>query len=350
MKLLSDSSGGDAAGLALVAQGYDAMQLAAGGRDPVGLRTLAIADFAKGPPTPAPSPGGPPDPATAPGDPEAAAAGLASLDATLGALAALPASAFEPRSASRPAPAASRARGADDARPLPPATWVLSEAAIGRLPNAVRKTLADNGVNLETQPLPVALDILHTARVGLQAVTDAITKPVQLTPLGNTVTTVMPGDYVGDPAGVIPSKPGNIRPAGIGDLLMVKQHTLRYEGGELAHVENILKSEHLSRDTRRLERTETTVLQETETTKEETRDTQTTERFSLNRETSDTIKTDSALKAGLSVDAKYGPFVEVKANVDFATSSLHGVGRKAGDAVQQGRRRSLHLQAGRTRA
>ena len=108
---------------------------------------------------------------------------------------------------------------------------------------------------------------------------------------------------------------------GIGDLLMVREHVLRYEGGDLAHVENVLKSETLSRDTRRLERTETTILQETETTKEQTCDTQTTDRFSLKRETSDTIKSDSSFKAGVSVDAKYGPFVEVKANADFATSS-----------------------------
>src|SRR5207247_2986523 len=50
------------------------------------------------------------------------------------------------------------------------------------------------------------------------------------------------------------------------------------------------------------------------------RDTQTTDRFSLKRETEDTIKTDSSLKAGLSVDAKYGPTVEVKMNTDVATS------------------------------
>jgi hypothetical protein len=77
----------------------------------------------------------------------------------------------------------------------------------------------------------------------------------------------------------------------------------------------------MSRDTRRLERTETTLVQETETTKEEERDTQTTERFSLTRETSDTIQSDAEFKAGLSVDAKYGPTVEVKANAEFATKS-----------------------------
>jgi hypothetical protein len=131
-------------------------------------------------------------------------------------------------------------------------------------------------------------------------------------------------DYVGSPSGsTMPRGHGNVKPVGIGDLLLVKEHVLRYEGGDLAHVENVLKSEKLSRDTRRLERTETTVLQETETTKEEQRDTQSTERFSLKREASDTIKTDASFKAGLAVDAKYGPLVEVKANAEYATSTSH---------------------------
>jgi hypothetical protein len=315
MKLLSDAFGGDAAGLAIVARGYDAIELAAHGRDPVGLRPLSLPDYAPGGPLPpSPNPSGPPlPPTTESSDPKAAAAALVAANAALAALSGLPALAFEISGSVGPAPTGAPAGG-------PRSAWMLSSSAIGALPEAVRKALGDNGVDLATQPLPVALETLHAARARLNALAAEITGLVRMTPIGNTITTVAPGDYVGDPTGVMPSKPGNLRPAGIGDLLMVKQHTLRYEGGELAHVENVLKSEHLSRDTRRLERTETTVLQETETTKEETRDTQTTERFSLNRETSNTIKEDSSLKAGLSVDAKYGPFVEVKANADYSTS------------------------------
>src|SRR5439155_16343462 len=78
-------------------------------------------------------------------------------------------------------------------------------------------------------------------------------------------------DYVGHPGQSMPTGHGTIHPVGVGDLLMVREHVLRYEGGDLAHVENVLKSETLSRETRRLERTETTILQESETTKEQTR-------------------------------------------------------------------------------
>ena len=239
----------------------------------------------------------------------------------MSALTALSVSAFDTKNALPLAVTSGRARrttasvAAASTKP-----WLLSASAIAKLPAAVRKTLAEHGANPQAQPLPQVMETLNTAKAPLELLLVDMSEAVELSQFGNAVAAVTPADYIGEPTSALPALPGNIRPAGIGDLLMVKQHTLRYEGGELAHVENILKSEHLSRDTRRLERTETTVLQETETTKEETRDTQTTDRFSLNRETSNTIKTDSSLKAGLSVDAKYGPFVEVKANADFSTS------------------------------
>lgn len=115
--------------------------------------------------------------------------------------------------------------------------------------------------------------------------------------------------------------PPKLRPAGVGDLIVVREHVLRYEGGALAHIQNVLKSESLERETRRLDRTEITVSEETETTQETTQDTQTTERFSLDRETSTTVKEDSELKTGLSVTGRYGPMVEVKADVSYAVSN-----------------------------
>jgi len=119
----------------------------------------------------------------------------------------------------------------------------------------------------------------------------------------------------------LPVTKGLLRPVGVGDLLLVREHVKSYEAGEIAHIENILKSEKLDRKTRRFERTEQTLDLTTETTKEEERDTQTTDRFSLKRETSDTVKTDTQLKGELSVDAKYGPFVEVKASVSASTQT-----------------------------
>ena len=190
----------------------------------------------------------------------------------------------------------------------------MSKAAISALPAVVRTTLSKHGLDLHKQPLTVVLEMLHAKRVEEQIALQEMVIPSSkvVSKFGNAFGTISSDDYIGEPSEPLPSSHGSIGPVGIGDLLMVKQHVLRYEGGDLAHIENVLKSEHLSRETRRSERTETTVLQEMETTKEETRDTQTTDRFSLKRETSDTINTDTSFKAGVSVDAKYGPFVEVR--------------------------------------
>ena len=332
MKLLSDSSGMDAPGLASVAQGYDAIRLTATGRDPVLLRVLSIGDFPSRrqdgvapPPPPPPHEHGAPAPNL-----------LADLGYAIAVLGKLSASAFEPVAPSAIAagsdrgPAAREGRVAFSLRENPTgaalaqgsSAWMLSAAAVSGLPAPVRDTLSELDLDLQTQPLPAVLNVLQAKRAEQETALAKTVLPqwAPISQFGNAFDTVSSGDYVGEPSAPLPTGHGNIQPVGVGDLLMVKEHVLRYEGGDLAHTENVLKSEHFSRDTRRLERTETTVMREVETTKEETRDTQTTDRFSLKHETSDTIKTDSSIKAGLSVDEKYGPTVEVKHSLDFATS------------------------------
>jgi hypothetical protein len=338
MKLLSDSSGGDAPGLALVEQGYDSIRLAAGERDPVLLRVLSIGDFATDGQGNGPLEGWRPSALTSatPVTPSLPS----QLDKAIATLRTLPATGFEPAPAqpgnggdlvridSRLREEANDATSSENGLKRighgeGPRPWMMTASAISALPAEVRATISEQGLDLATQPLTVVLDTLHAKSVQQRMTVQQamMPGPKLIRKFGNALAQISSGDYVGTPSEPLPTGHGNVRPIGIGDLLMVKEHIIRYEGGDLAHVENVLKSEHLSRDTRRLERTETTVLQETETTKEETRDTQTTERFSLNRETEDTIKTDSSFKAGVSVDAKYGPTVEVKANADFATST-----------------------------
>jgi hypothetical protein len=348
MKLQSSSLGGDAPGLAQLIQGYDIIKLAASGKDPIKLRTLAIQDFAA-PPTSPPSGGNTTTPPPPPTPPTHVGPSVREIDEAISALKAIPITGFHgadiegTSSAAATTPSVTSARiaagaaAASDRGVLKQSApsevtqpWLLSDAARGEFTTAVTKTMESLGVDLKSQSLPQVLNALHQYRVDLQTMVDVANLPkiIKVFPVGGGFDFVG-GDsgndpaapYVGDPAAPVPTEQhGEIRPVGVGDLLIVKEHTLRYEGGELAHVENVLKSEHLSRETRRLERTETTVLQETETTKEEIRDTQTTDRFSLKRETSDTISREASLKGGLSVDQKYGPTVEVKANTDLATS------------------------------
>jgi hypothetical protein len=186
--------------------------------------------------------------------------------------------------------------------------WMLSPDAVLRLPAETRNVIDGLGLRPESDSLGAML----TALAPNQAL--MTTAPGQITPEQSQQSS----DYVGDPAQPMPTHSGRLVPVGIGDLLIVKQHTLRYEGGDVAHIENVLAGETLNRETRRLDRTETTFFQETDTTQEQESDQQTTDRFSLNRETSETLKQDMSAKAGMSIDAKYGTFVEAKANADFS--------------------------------
>jgi len=111
-----------------------------------------------------------------------------------------------------------------------------------------------------------------------------------------------------------------IRPLGIGDLLVVKQKLLRYEAGEIAHVENILKSEKKDRVHKRMRETEETVVTEVEQLEESEKNLQTTERFELHKEAEKTIETTTSFDAGVAVSASYGP-VSVNAHADFALNN-----------------------------
>lgn len=335
-KICSGVGAGDTRGLARAAQGYDTIRNVAAGADEAVLRPLVITDLPRDPTQP---PSNPPPTGPVPDPNEDLKRKLAGIDAAISHFRSLSATSFLTDATTltsdrgKPAVAAKKsdakvvrsAAQSADGPPVPsdvhtPRPWALSPSSIREIPPPVMTTLQDVGVDPQVHNLPVVLQKLGDERTQLfqQLVTYA--KPTDAFPIGNAFYTDADG-WVGTPATPMPTGHGTLNPVGVGDLLLVKEHILRYEGGELAHVENVLKSEHLTRDTRRLERTETTVLDETETTKEEERDNQTTDRFSLKRETSSTIKSDSEFKAGASVSAKYGPFVEVKANAEYGTHS-----------------------------
>jgi hypothetical protein len=111
------------------------------------------------------------------------------------------------------------------------------------------------------------------------------------------------------------------RAPGIGDLNVIRQALVRYEHGEIAHIENVLQGEWKERNHRlQSERDEYSEF-ETETEKEERRELETTERFELQREVGRQITEDTSLQAGLSVTASYGPVVSVSADVGYSTST-----------------------------
>ncbi|PFV93065.1 hypothetical protein COL08_23010 [Priestia megaterium] len=110
-----------------------------------------------------------------------------------------------------------------------------------------------------------------------------------------------------------------IKPLGIGDLLVLKQKLSRYSAGEVAHIENVLKSEYKKRIHSRIREQEEIIVTATENLEESEKDLQTTERFELQKEATNTIENQMNLKGGVSVTGSYGP-VKITSHADYATS------------------------------
>lgn len=111
-----------------------------------------------------------------------------------------------------------------------------------------------------------------------------------------------------------PSGHGDARILGIADLLMVEQELVRYELGDIAHIENVLKSELRARTFRTATTTETSQQTETETTEEKQRDLSTGERFNLQTESQNVIAESTSKDAGITITASYGPSVEASSS------------------------------------
>ncbi|MEA2414127.1 MAG: hypothetical protein QOI58_784 [Thermoanaerobaculia bacterium] len=92
----------------------------------------------------------------------------------------------------------------------------------------------------------------------------------------------------------------------IGDLLVTKQQLVKYDLGEVAHVESAMVGLTKQRTHRRLNRSEEFSLTETETTTEEERETQTTDRFDMEKESSQVINQNFSVDSGVSVTGSYG--------------------------------------------
>ncbi len=211
--------------------------------------------------------------------------------------------------------------------PAPPEraqpSLLMRREAVATLPEAEKKVLAERQIDLTRTSVSFAVNRLFVELADVEAQLAELDAPkaMAMTRVGSLI---VPGSVLtSSPAkglASVPNTHGNIAPAGIGDLLVVRQFLKRYEAMELGHVENILKGEYKERMHRRARTTEETITVETEVKKEEERDLQSTERFELKTEASQTLKQDQSLKIGVSVSGSYGPVVEFKASTDFAMS------------------------------
>jgi hypothetical protein len=144
-------------------------------------------------------------------------------------------------------------------------------------------------------------------------------EPAQLITAEDVYELLVGGIVVLEPSFPAPAEALARMPA-IADLKVVRQELLRYEMGELAHIENVLKGESKERVHRRANTLEEISTVETERIEESEQDLQSTERFELQKEVSATISEDTSLEAGLTVTASYGPTLSVTADVGFAAN------------------------------
>ncbi len=101
----------------------------------------------------------------------------------------------------------------------------------------------------------------------------------------------------------------DIKPIGIGDLKVVKQKLLKYQAGEIAYVETVLKSEKRERSYRTLDRSEDTYSYSSTSKESSTRDLQSTDRFELKREVENVIKNELGVGANVAITYNGMPVV-----------------------------------------
>lgn len=122
-------------------------------------------------------------------------------------------------------------------------------------------------------------------------------------------------------AAVLPQSGTTIRPAGITDLLVVRQHINRYEKAEIETIENVMLGESRRKTIRDQTTTQTTSTSESDTTTQVTKESDQTERFTLQNEVDKALQQQLAVKAGASVSYHGGSVdASVNASVDYSES------------------------------
>lgn len=208
---------------------------------------------------------------------------------------------------------------------------LLADSARAALSATTRTVVESEGLSLVSTDLTQVIRALEGARAAVLSELSARTVVADDAVRARVGTLTLP------PAGAAPALPldpafadpstrppttvGPVRPSGVGQLLVTRQQITRYEGGEVSHVENVLRSESRNRGTRRLRRTEESFVVEQEQAEEEERDLQSTERFEMQSEIEQTLAASKAFEVGASVSAGYGPFVQVEASTGFASDS-----------------------------
>ncbi|MFP4367576.1 MAG: hypothetical protein ACLFQA_10820, partial [Bacteroidales bacterium] len=231
--------------------------------------------------------------------------------------------------------------GSPDYKPinLSAISFRLKAGTDKKLSPATQKILKERNLNLTDHSLDYIVQALRTEITALSKELDGLFgRPMKYsfkragkamimikTPVPTVWNTMVFGGDITFPEMTVldmrvPHTHGSVAPAGIADLLVVKQQLVRYRGADVAHIENVLKGEKKEREHIRRRETEELIFRESEITTSEERSLESTSRFELSRETSETIKEEASLKAGLEISGKYGPVVEFTASAEGSLS------------------------------
>lgn len=230
----------------------------------------------------------------------------------------------------------------------------LKPSAERRLSASTLELLAEFRLSLTTDPLDHIVAVLRARMTALSKELDTLLgRPVKhsfkrmgktmvmiKSPMPSVWNSIVVGGVKPDwmhPIldGRVPHSHGSVSPAGVADLLLVKQQLVRYEGADVAHIENVLKGESKEREHIRRRETEELIFRETETTVTDERELESTDRFEMSKEASETIREEMKFKAGLEVSGKYGPVVEFSASAEGSYSRAKEEATKSASSFSQ---------------
>ena len=197
---------------------------------------------------------------------------------------------------------------------------VLSKTAFDNLTPLVKETLDNTHLDLKTMGIPFIVNQLEKQLIqeSSNLPQPRLNKPLMLAIGGSIVSQLLPLDSIPGLSHLGKHWWGQLNVLGIGDLKVVRETLMRFEAGEIAHIENILQGEFKERFHRRARLIEETFEEESETTETNERDLQTSERFELQSATSQQLHIEASAEGDASVSASYGPTVGVEANTAFS--------------------------------
>jgi hypothetical protein len=150
---------------------------------------------------------------------------------------------------------------------------------------------------------------LEVTATQLQALVDALQAQLGSAPAAAPASNETP----------TPLAAGYMRLAGMTDVKVVRSHVVRYEGSELAQIENVLQGETRARRFRTLTRREEDTQTQTEKQVTEEKEVKTEDKSSLKSSVDETLKEGLDLKVGFDLHAKVGD-VQIGLNTSFGYS------------------------------